>query len=175
MSYDLNGLQLTPVSDSKNTYRLTAVDLTAKKFCAYAASKPAHRNDWSMHTIGLYTDPRDAAFVAQEFEKLYDRVAVKQMIVDATFNEIAREFRENIEIPEWKYQAEGLSIDDMLGGKYTTNYVDNAREALIEAIRVAGIKTPVIAKAKEMMAKVDKLVKTGITYREAARQIVAAS
>ena len=174
MSYDMNGLQLTSVSNSLNTYRLTAVDLAQKKFSAYAASKPSHNNEWSMHHIGMYKDPRDAAYVAQEFEKLYDKVTVRQMIIDGTFSEIAREFRENIEIPEWKYPAEGLSIDDMLGGKYTTNYVNNAREALVEAIRVAGIKTPAIQQAKIMMNRVEELVRTGITYREAARQVVAA-
>lgn len=174
MYYDQNGLQLTPVSDSKNSYRLTAVDLLQKKFAAYAASKPPHNNVWSMHTIGLYKDPRDAAYVAQEFEKIYTKEQVRQMIVDSTFTEIAREFRENIDIPDWKYRAEGMSIEDMLGGKYTTNYVNNARDALVEAIRVAGVKAPPINKAKELMNKVECLVRTGITYREAARKIIAA-
>ena len=173
MSYDMNGLQLTSVSESKNSYRLTAVDLAQKKIAAYAASKPPHQNVWSMHNIGMYKDPRDAAYVAQEFEKLYNKIVVRQMIVDGTFYDIAREFRENIEIPEWKYPAEGMTIDEMLGGKYKMNYVNNARDALLEAMRVGNIKAPAINKAKEMMDSVEKLVCSGITYREAARKVVA--
>lgn len=174
MSYDMNGLQLTSVSESKNSYRLTAVDLSQKKIAAYAASKPPHNNVWSMHKIGLYKDPRDAAFVAQEFEKKYDKSAVRQMIVDGTFYEIAREFRETIEIPEWKYPAEGMTIDEMIGGKYKTNYVNNSRDALLEAIRIANIKVPPINKAKEMMNSVEDFVRSGITYREAAKKVVFA-
>ena len=174
MSYDMNGLQLTSVSESKNSYRLTAVDLKQKKIAAYAASKPPHQNVWSMHNIGLYKDPRDAAFVAQEFEKRYNKIAVRQMVVDGTFYDIAREFRENIEIPEWKYPAEGMTIEEMIGDKYKTNYVNNARDALVEALKVANIKAPAIHKAKEMMNLVEKLVKNGITYREAAKKVVSA-
>jgi hypothetical protein len=172
MSYDMNGLQLTSVSESKNSYRLTAVDLKQKKIAAYAASKPPHQNVWSMHNIGLYKDPRDAAFVAQEFEKQYDKIVVRQMIVDGTFYDIAREFRDNIEIPEWKYPAEGMTIDEMLGSKYKTNYVNNARDALLEAMRVENIKPPTVNKSKEMMAAVEALVRTGITYRQAAKEVV---
>ena len=168
----MNGLQLTPVYDSKNSYRLTAVDLTQKKFAAYAASKPPHNNVWSMHTIGMYKDPRDAAYVAQEFEKVYTKEQVRQMIVDATFTETARDFRENIEIPEWRYRAEGMSIDEMIGGNYKTNYVDNAKDALVEAIRVHGVKAPALAIAKKMMAEVENLVRQGMTYRYAAHKIV---
>ena len=170
----MNGLQLTSVSESKNSYRLTAVDLKQKKIAAYAASKPPHQNVWSMHNIGLYKDPRDAAFVAQEFEKRYNKIAVRQMVVDGTFYDIAREFRENIEIPEWKYPAEGMTIEEMIGDKYKTNYVNNARDALVEALKVANIKAPAIHKAKEMMNLVEKLVKNGITYREAAKKVVSA-
>lgn len=174
MSYDMNGLQLTSVSESKNSYRLTAVDLKQKKIAAYAASKPPHQNVWSMHNIGLYKDPRDAAYVAQEFEKLHDKIAVRQMVVDGTFYDIAREFRDNIGIPEWKYPAEGMTIDEMLGGEYKMNYVNNARDALLEAMRVANIKAPAVQRAKEMMISVETLVRSGITYREAARQVVTA-
>jgi hypothetical protein len=173
MSYDMNGLQLTSVSESKNSYRLTAVDLKQKKIAAYAASKPPHQNVWSMHNIGLYKDPRDAAFVAQEFEKKYDKITVRQMIVDGTFYDIAREFRQNIDIPEWKYPAEGMTIEEMLGSKYKMNYVNNARDALLEAMKVENIKSPIVSKAKEMMAKVENLAKTGITFREAAKQVIA--
>lgn len=172
-AYDLNGLELTPVSDSLNAYRLTAVDTTNEKYSAYAASKPTHKNEWSMHTIGLYKDPRDAAYVAQEFAKLYDKVKVRQMIIDGTFTEVAREFRENIEIPEWKYPAEGLSFEDILGGKYKTNYVNNAKDALLEAMRVFNIKAPALDAAKKMMAEVENLVRQGMTYRNAAHKIVS--
>lgn len=174
MAYDKNGLQLSPVAETRNTYRRTAVDMTQRKFSAYAASRPTRLNEWAMHTIGLYKDPRDAAYVAQEFEKLYDKVAVRQMIIDDTFTEVAKEFRENIDIPEWKFEAEGLTIEEMLGETgYKRNYVDNARDALIEALHVAGIKTPALKEAKLMMAAVEKLVsKNGMTYRRAAKKVV---
>lgn len=172
-AYDHNGLELTPVSNSLNAYRLTAVDLTTQKYSAYAASKPTHKNEWSMHTIYLYDDPRDAAFVAQEFAKIYDKVAVRQMIIDGTFSHIAKEFRENIDIPEWKYQYEGLSFDDILGKKYKTNYVNNAKDALVEALRVFNIKTPPLKIASKMMAEVENLVAAGMNYRAAAKNVVA--
>lgn len=171
-AYDQNGLELTPVSNSLNAYRLTAVDVTAQKYAAYAASKPTHKNEWSMHTIGLYKDPRDAAFVAQEFAKIYDKFAVRQMVIDCTLNQVAKDFRESIDIPEWKYQAEGLSFDDILGGKYNTNYVNNAKDALVEALRVSNMKAPALKVAIEMMSKVENLVKSGMTYRSAAKFVV---
>lgn len=174
MSYDLNGLQLTPAADTMNTYRLTAVNLREQKFSAYAASRPSHRNEFSMHTIGLYSDPRDAAFVAQEFEKRYNKDEVRTLVKDGLFAAVARHFRETIEIPEWQYPAEGLTIEEMLGGSYTRNYVDNARDALVEAIKVTGAKAPPLAQAKALMARVEELVRGGITYRMAARQVITA-
>lgn len=171
-AYDQNGLELTPVSHSLNAYRLTAVDVTTQKYAAYAASKPTHKNEWSMHTIHLYKDPRDAAYVAQEFAKIYDKVAVRQMIIAGTFNDVAKNFLETIEIPEWKYQAEGLSFEDILGGKYKTNYVNNAKDALVEAMKVFNVKAPAVAEAKKMITAVENLVKSGMTYRAAAKQVV---
>ena len=125
-----------------------------------------------MHPIGLFKDPRDAAFVAQEFAKVYDKQTVRVMITDGTFWEVAREFRESIEIPEWKYPAEGLSFDEIVGGKYKTNYVNNAKDALVEAIKVFNAKTPAVAVAKKMMSDLEEMVKGGMTYREAAKKIV---
>lgn len=174
MSYDLNGLQLTPAADTMNTYRLTAVNLREQKFSAYAASRPSHKDEWSMHRIGLYSDPRDAAFVAQEFEKCYNKDQVRVLVKDGIFNEVAKEFRENLEIPEWQYPAEGLTIEEMLGGSYTRNYVDNARDALVEVIKVSGAKAPPLAQTKTLMARVEELVRGGITYRMAARQVIGA-
>lgn len=171
-AYDNNGLELTPVANSLNAYRLTAVDMTEKKYAAYAASKPRRKNDWSMHTIGLYKDPRDAAFVAQEFAKLHDKVAVRQMITDNTFIDIVRAFRETIEIPVWKFDPEGLSFDDILGGKYKTNYVNNAKDAIIEALRVFQKKTPSLAEGKILLQKVEAMVKSGLNYRQAAHSVI---
>lgn len=171
-SYDMNGLELSPVSTSMNAYRLTAIDMTNQKYAAYAASKPSKKNEWAMHPIGLFKDPRDAAFVAQEFAKVYDKQTVRVMITDGTFWEVAREFRESIEIPEWKYPAEGLSFDEIVGGKYKTNYVNNAKDALVEAIKVFNVKPPVLAVAKKMMSDLEEMVKGGMTYREAAKKIV---
>lgn len=171
--YDLNGLELTQVADSLNSYKLTAVDTKIRKISAYAASRPNHKNDFSMHTIGQYNDPRDAAYVGQEFAKRYDKVTVKQMVIDGTFRAVANEFRESIEIPEWKFRAEGLDFDDIFGGKYEKNYMDNSRDALLEAIRVLGKKTPALPEAKKLMAEVDKLVNAGgITFRQAAHKLV---
>ena len=173
--YDHNGLELTPAADTMNAYRLTAVDLTEKKFSAYASAKPTYKNEWSMIKIGMFKDSRDAAFVAQQFEKHYDKVTVRQMVTDKTFRDVANEFVANLEIPEWQYPAEGFTIEELLGGGYEVykkNYVDNARDALVEAFKVSGKKIPVIAEAKKLIERVEQLYKTGITYREAAKTVI---
>lgn len=173
--YDHNGLQLTPAADTMNTYRRTAVDLTTKKFNAYAASKPRFKNDFSMHPFAQFKDPRDAAFIAQEFEKLYDKVKVRQMVTDGTLREVANEFIKNTEIPEWQFPAEGFTIEELLNGgyeEYKRNYVDNAKDALVEALRVSGKKTPDLKTAKSMIEEVEALYKTGMTYRLAAKEVV---
>lgn len=173
--YDHNGLQLTPAADTMNAYRRTAVNLGEKKFSAYAASRPRFKGDFSMHSIGMYKDPRDAAFVAQEFEKLYDKEKVRQMVTDGTLTEIARDFRETIEIPEWQYEPEGFTIEELLNGgyeEYKRNYVDNAKEALVEALRVAEKKTPDLKTAKKMIEEVENLKASGMTYRNAAKTVV---
>lgn len=175
--YDHNGLELTPATDTMNAYRRTAVDLTAKRFTAYASAKARFKDDWTMYKIGLYKDPRDAAYVAQQFEKIYDREKCRQLVTDGLFEEVAREFRETIEIPEWQYPAEGFSIEELLNGgyeEYKMNYVDNARDALREAIKVYNKPAPALSVAKVMINKVEELYKKGMTYRLAAKQIVEA-
>lgn len=169
--YDHNGLQLTPMANTMNTYRRTAVNLTERKYAAYAAAYQS-KKEFAMATIGLYKDARDAAYVAQEFEKVYDKYKVRQMITDSTFSTIAREFRENIEIPEWKFPAEGLDFDDILGEKYRTNYVNNAREALLERIRIVGAKAPALKQATEMIKKVEEFYRNGMNYRQAAMEVI---
>ncbi|MFA7408557.1 MAG: hypothetical protein WCY93_12155, partial [Anaerolineaceae bacterium] len=128
---------------------------------------------WSMYDLGEFHDPRDAAFVAQEFAKQYDRGAVRQMVTDEVFYQVAREFRENIEIPEWVYPAEGLLIEDIKNDYgYKTNYVSCAREALVEVVKVFQMKPPALKDAKRLIAKVEDLFKAGCSYRDAARQVM---
>ncbi len=173
-AFDRNGLELTPVADSLNSYRLTAVNTKTKKFSAYAAGTRKSNQEFNMFTIGLYDDPRDAAYVAQEFEKKVSKAQVREMATDGTFAEFAKEFRSNIEIPEWVYPAEGMSIDEMLNTTYKKNYVLNAREALVEAINVFKKPVPSLKDAGKMIAKVEAAVKEGMTLRAAAAMVVAA-
>lgn len=172
--YDRNGLQLsTANAETLNSYRLTAVDLKVRKYSAYArASRPKGNLQWSMFKVGkLFDDPRDAAYIAQEFEKQYTQDQVRTMVTDETFYDVARDFVENIEIPKWDYPAEGLLIEDILNDYgYKVNRVDNAREALVEAINVFGLTTPPLKKGKELINTVNKYYETGMTYREAARK-----
>jgi hypothetical protein len=172
MSYDHNGLELTSMGDTMNTYKFTAVNLKEEKYSAYAQAKQSAKKEFSMHPMKLFKDPRDAAFVGQMFNKKYSKEQIAQMYLDGTFREIANKFIENLEIPEWQFSAEGLTVEEIKGGGYNTNYVDNAREALVEAIRVLKTKTPDLKSAKSMMEKVEKLYKGGMTYRQAAHQIV---
>lgn len=172
MAYDRNGLELTSVSNTLNAYRLTAVDKTKQKINAYANSHTEYKDQFHMHTIGQYDDARDAAYVGQQFEKKYDKYVVRQLVKDGLFSEIAKEFRQNIEIPEWIYPAEGLDWDDILGGKYETNYVDNARDAIREALKILNKKAPPIEEAKKIIAKVEQLFKDGMTYRQAAHKVI---
>jgi hypothetical protein len=174
--YDRNGLQLsTAKAETLNTYRLTSVDLTTKKYTAYArASRPGGNNQWSMFKIGnQFKDPRDAAYVAQEFEKQYTHEQVRQMYTDGTFYDIGREFVQNLEIPEWNYPAEGLLVEDILNDYgYKQNYVPDAKTALREAISVFGIKPPSIKDIPGLVKKVETLYNEGATYREAAMKVL---
>ena len=173
--FDHNGLELTPAAETMNAYRLTAVDLKAKKFAGYARAKPRFKDDWSMYRIGYFSDPRDAAYVAQAFEKKFDSVKVRQMVTDGLFDEIAVEFSSSLEIPEWKYQAEGFSVEELINGgyeEYKKNYVDNAKEALVEFFKVTNTKPPTLEVAKKLIADVEKMYKTGKTYRESAKAIM---
>lgn len=175
MCFDHNGLELSPVSDTMNAYRLTSVDMKEKKFSAYAALYQGPQKLFGMATIGMYKDPRDAAFVAQEFAKVYDKQKARQLVTDGLFYEIAREFRESIEIPEWQYDAEGFTIEELANGgfeEYKRNWVDNAKDALVEALKIAEKKSPDLKTAKTMIAEVEKLHKEGMTYRNAAKKVV---
>lgn len=170
--FDRNGLQLSPMgTETLNTYRLTSVDLTTKKYNAYArASTPNGNKQWSMFKIGTqFKDPRDAAFIAQEFEKCYSHEQVRQMHTDGTFYEIAREFSEAQDIPEWKYPAEGLLVEDILNDYgYKQNYVSDAKSALREAIQIFKVKVPNLKEIPELVKSVEVLYEKGITYRDAA-------
>jgi hypothetical protein len=170
--FDRNGLELSPVADTKNAYKLTSVNVKRGKFNAYARSAFRNKNEFTMCNFAKFDDPRDAAFVAQEFAKEYDKEAVRQMVVDGTFLEVANEFVAGLEIPEWKFPAEGLTIDDILCDySYTKNHVPTARDALIEVFKVFGGKPPAVAEATKMIKKVDELYNSGMSYREAARQV----
>ena len=173
-AFDRNGLELTPAADTLNAYRLTAVNTKIKKFTAYAAGVRKSNNEFNMFTIGLYNDPRDAAYVAQAFEKKMSKAQVREMVTDGTFAEFAKEFRSNIEIPEWVYPAEGMSIDEMLNTTYKRNYVLNAREALVEAINVFKKPVPSLKEAAVLIKKVEAAVKEGMTLRMAAAKTIGA-
>jgi hypothetical protein len=174
--YDRNGLQLsTAKANTLNSYRLTAVDLKNKKYAAYArASKPKGNMQWSMFNIGnLYKDPRDAAYVAQEFEKIYNPDQVRQMVTDGVFYDVAREFVENTDIPDWQFPAEGILIEDILNDYgYKNNYVSDAKSALQEAVKVFGIKVPSLKEIPSLISQVENLYKDGCSYREAARKVM---
>lgn len=171
---DRNGLELTLAADTLNAYRLTAVNTKTKKFSAYAAGTRKSNNEFNMFTIGLYDDARDAAYVAQEFEKKVSKSQVREMVTDGTFAEFAKDFRSNIEIPEWVYPAEGMTIDEMLNTTYKRNYVLNAREALVEAINVFKKPVPSLKDAAAMIKKVEAAVKEGMTLRAAAAKVIGA-
>jgi hypothetical protein len=174
--YDRNGLQLsTATAETLNSYRLTSVDLATKKYSAYAqASRPKGQNQWSMFHIGTqFKDPRDAAFIAQEFEKAYNKDQVRQMHTDGILYDVGREFVANTEIPEWQYPAEGLLIEDILNDYgYKQNYVPDSKSALREVIAVFKLKPPVLKEVKGLVDQVEKLYNKGMTYREAARKVM---
>lgn len=172
--YDRNGLQLSKATESLNSYYRTAVDMTVRKYAAYAqASRSKGNNEWAMFNIGLFKDPRDAAYVAQEFEKQYTKEQIRQMVTDQTFRQIANDFVENLEIPEWKYPAEGILIEDILNDYgYKMNYVNNAKEALREVISVFGITPPSLKEVQKLVDQVEEKYKSGISYREAARIVM---
>lgn len=177
-AYDRNGLQLSPVKHSMNAYRLTSVDVTNKKFDAYINVVWDDPSRYKMHEIGSYKDPRDAAYVAQEFEKIHfsderSKSYVKDLINEGKFAAFAREFRQSIEIPEWQYPAEGLDMEDITNDYgYKQNRVEDARQALIECIKVFNLTPPPLNQAKNLIAKVEGLYKKGKGYREAAKLVM---
>jgi len=172
MTYDRNGLQLSPKGETHNAYRMTYVDFTRKKFAAYARGNETESHI-SIKRIGYFDDPRTAAFVAQEFEKKYDKVQVDYLIDSGTFVQTVVEFTGSIDIPEWQYPAEGMTKDDLDSEfVYKFNRVDNAREALVEAIQLTGVTVPPVKKAKLMIKEVENLYKLGISYRDAAMKTV---
>jgi len=174
MEYDRNGLKLSPVSNSLNSYLHTAVNLNNKKYAAYAqASRPNGQNQWAMFKIGFFEDPRDAAFVAQSFQNKYTRENIRQMVTDNIFDEIVSEFMETIEIPEWVYPPEGILMEDIISDYgYKKNRVSDAKDALREVISVFGLKPPPLKDVKNIVSDVEALYKKGMTYREAARKIM---
>lgn len=181
-SYDRNGLELTPVSDSLNSYKFTAVDRKNKYFVSYAQAtqytKQIQSNKYaekiySMIYIGYHKDPRDAAYVGQVFNELYTEEQIYNMAVDGEFRQIAKDFVNNIEIPKWKHPAEGLTMDDIVGNNsYKKNRVVDAREALVEAIEQFGVKVPSLAEVKNMIAHVEELYNNGYSYRNAAKTVL---
>jgi hypothetical protein len=174
MQYDRNGLQLSSIAKSRNAYLHTAVDINRKKYAAYAqASRPLGAQQWAMFPIGFFDDPRDAAFVAQSFQDKYNRDNIRQMVEDGEFNQVASDFVKNLDIPEWKYPAEGILIEDILCDYgYKNNIVPDAKVALREVITVFELKTPPLKDVKGLIDQVEKLYKSGMTYRESARIVM---
>lgn len=170
--YDRNGLELSPIQDSLNAYKFTAVNPKIRAYSAYAQST-RKKGIYSMVTIARFDDARDAAFVGQEFAKRYNEQEVYQMVIDKTFDDVAKDFVDNLVMPVWQYPAEGLDWDDILGNDGAKkNRVDNARDALVEALKDAGKAAPAIVQAKKMIAEVEALYQTGVSLREAAKNVV---
>jgi hypothetical protein len=173
--YDRNGLELTPKSDSRNTYKGTAANMKGKFWYSTARSndKTKMGGHISWHTFGRFQDPRDAAYAAQEFAKIYNKEAVDSLVESGEFYETAKAFVANLDFPEWKFPAEGLSIDEMLGEPlYKFNRVNDARDALVEAIKVFDLKAPDLKTAARLLGEVESLYNQGYTYREAAKMIM---
>lgn len=175
MTYDQNGLELSPIAECKNAYLRTTVDLTAKKFTAYAYAKATRTGEWTMYTFARFDDARDAAFVAQEFQKKYPPEVCRQMVTDGTLLETGRQFAADLEIPEWKYPAEGFTIEEHLNGGYSDgmkNYVDNARDAMREALKAAHKKAPKLSMVSAILSKIEMIkMEQNVTYRIAAQQV----
>jgi len=174
--YDRNGLELSPVAESNNAYKLTSLCVRTQMFNAYARSAYGTSNrdkEFTMCNFARFKDPRDAAHAAQEFSKQYDKYAILSMVTDGTFREIAGEFAKDLDYPEWKYPAEGMTIQDILGESgYKINRVCDSRAALVEAFQVLACKPPAAAWTKVMIDQVDVLYEAGLDYRTAARQVV---
>jgi hypothetical protein len=179
--YDRNGLELSPMQESMNSYKFTAVNPKARKFTAYAQadrkSAVAH-GIYTMVTIARYEDARDAAYVAQTFAKLYNPTQVFEMVRDDILKDVVADFLAELEIPEWQYPAEGLDWDDILGfesgeSRYKQNHVSDARGALIEAIDALKRKAPLASNVPGMIAFVDGLYNQGRSYREAAHLVAS--
>jgi len=175
MMYDRNGLQLSPADNTLNSYRNTSVDLKRGVYNAYARAAYRGKNVWSMYTIGKFKDPRDAAFVAQEFEQTHDKEFVRQMTTDGLWAEYAKEFAEKIDIPVWSFPAEGLLIEDIKNDYgYKQNYVSDAKAALVEALKVFGVTPPALKEVPSFIKKVEKYYEMGLSYREAAKKVIGA-
>lgn len=170
--YDRNGLELTPSQVSMNSYKFTAVNPKARNYSAYAQAS-RNRGLYSMVTIAKFDDARDAAYVGQEFAKLYTNEQVYEMVLDKSFEDITKQFVENLDIPEWAYPAEGLDWDDILGyDKSKKNHVFTSKDALVEALKETGKKPPSVVIARQMVAEVDALYNQGKSYRDAAKLVV---
>lgn len=173
-AYDRNGLELSPMSDTLNAYKMTAMDTSIKKVIAYARSSHTGKQV-SIFTIGLFKDPRDAAYIAQEFAKVYTKDQVKQMVIDRTLRETAKRFIAATDIPEWKYPAEGITFEDIeCDYGYKRNRVEDARAALVEALHIFQKKAPILKEVPALISAVKKKYEAGMSYRQAAKEVVAA-
>ena len=171
--YDRNGLELTTAAaDTLNSYRLTAVSIKNRKFIAISNQSYQRKGEWTMFNIGMFKDPRDAAYVAQEYERQYGKHITRQKVTDGEWREFANDFVKNIDIPEWVFPAEGLSIDEMTGESgYRRNHVESAREALVEALQLLKRKIPPLSEVPTLIKKVENKYNTGLSYREAAKEV----
>ena len=166
--YDRNGLELTPIGNSMNSYKFTAVNPKYRNYSAYAQAT-RNKGLYSMVIIAKYDDPRDAAFIGQEFAKKFTTEQIYEMAHDKSFDDIAKQFIEDMEIPEWQYPAEGMDWDDILGSDSKKNRVADARDALVEALKISKKKAPTVAVAKQMINEVESHYNQGMSYRAAAK------
>lgn len=173
--YDRNGLELTPKANTMNSYKYTAVDLTAKKFTAYARATQKHSKEWNIFRIGNFKDPRDAAYIGQKFADEHTKEYVRTLHTDGEWAEYAALWISEQDIPEWKYEAEGMTIDDITGeNTYKINRVDDAKEALREWISMKGIKVPPLNMVNNLIQSVNQLYQNGKSYRQAVRELLPA-
>ena len=176
-SYDHNGLELTrSKNDNTSTaYFRTSWNPISKKFQANFYKAYRGRSVNGTDVIREYEDARDAAFVAQEFDRMYTPEQNRLAETDGTIRQITADFVANLVIPTWQYPAEGFDREELINGSfggYRTNYDSDAREALKEALRVFGKKPPTVDAAREYIKQVEVFHAKGMTYRQAAAQVI---
>lgn len=112
---DRNGLFLSArAGKTVNTYYLTALDRMLLKWQAYTRLSKLNNTEMTLRSVGFYDDPRDAAYVAQAWQRKFSGDDVRKMVENDTFAEETRKFRDNLKIPKWMFPAEGMSAAEIV-------------------------------------------------------------